>query len=96
MNNKKGKDIESWWQPGLVLFVKTSGWIGIPVIIALFVGQWLDKKYHSEPWLFLITIGFAFIISSFGIMKESIKAMKEIEKEEKDKKEDEKVGRLES
>ncbi len=83
MEEEKDKQNKSWWQPGLMLFAKTSGWIAIPIIAALFVGRWLDRKYATEPWLFLATIGAAFLISSFGIMMESIKMMKEIDKEKR-------------
>lgn len=86
MEEKKDEKIQSWWQPGLVLFAKTSGWIGVPIIVALFVGRWLDRKYGTDPWLFLSTIGVAFLISSFGIMMESIKVMKNIDKEGEGKK----------
>ena len=72
-----------WWQPGMVLFIKLSGWIAGPIIIALFIGKWLDKKYHTEPWLFLLTVGIAFLFSTFGIVYDSIKEMKKIDKEEK-------------
>lgn len=74
-----------WWQPGMILFARLSGWIGIPVIIGVFVGKWLDKKYHSEPWLFLLSVGIAFIFSTYGIVRDSLREMKRIEKEEKDK-----------
>ncbi|MDQ1284424.1 MAG: hypothetical protein QG620_772 [Patescibacteria group bacterium] len=70
-----------WWKPGLVLFTKLSGWIAGPVIIGLIVGKWLDKKYGTEPWLFLLSVGVAFLLSSFGIVKDAVKEMKRIESE---------------
>jgi Kef-type K+ transport system membrane component KefB len=72
-----------WWQPGMVLFIKLSGWIAGPVIVALFVGKWLDRKYGTEPWLFLATVGVAFVLSSVGIVYDSIKEMKRIDREER-------------
>jgi len=74
-----------WWQPGLVLFMKLSGWIAGPVIAAVFIGKWLDKKYNSEPWLFLISVGVAFFLSMFGIVRDSMKEIKKIEEEAKKK-----------
>lgn len=68
----------AWWQPSLVLFSRLSGWIGIPIIIGLFVGKWLDERYKTEPWLFLLSVGVAFVGSSIGIVKEARKAMEEI------------------
>ena len=67
------------------LFARLSGWIGGPILIAVFFGKWLDKKYHSEPWLFLLSVGVAFIFSTYGIVHDSIREMKRIEKEKKDK-----------
>ena len=67
-----------WWQPSLVLFGRLSGWIAGPVILALFVGKWLDKKYSTEPKLFLLCVGVAFIVSTFGIVKDAMEAMKKI------------------
>ena len=79
-----------WWQPGLVLFTRLSGWIAVPVILGVVVGKWLDKKYGTEPWLFLATVGVAFFLSMFGIVKDALKEMKRIEKEENAKKENDK------
>ncbi len=86
-DNKNPKDL--WWQPGLVLFVKLSGWIAGPIIAGVFIGRWLDKKYHTDPWLFLLIVGIAFLFSTIGIVRESLKEMKRIEdenKKDKDKK----------
>lgn len=85
MESNDGKN-NPWWQPGMFLFCRLSGWIGIPVIIGVFVGKWLDRKYGTEPWLFLLTVGTAFILSMFGIVRDALKAMKDIEKEAINKK----------
>lgn len=86
MENGKEKKEAPWWQPGLILFMRLSGWIAGPVIIAVFIGKWLDRKYNSEPWLFLVSVGVAFFFSMFGIVHDSIQEMKKIEKEAKTKK----------
>ncbi|MCX6763119.1 MAG: AtpZ/AtpI family protein [Candidatus Moranbacteria bacterium] len=86
MGQENSQEKIPWWQPGMVLFIKLSGWIAGPIIIALFVGKWLDKKYGTEPWLFLLTVGVAFLFSTFGIVYDAMKELKRIEKEEKDKK----------
>ena len=85
MEKEKQESTAPWWQPGLVLFYRLSGWIAGPVIFALFIGRWLDKKYKTEPWLFLICIGFAFIISTVGITKDAIREMKRIESKDEEK-----------
>ncbi|MDP2830449.1 MAG: AtpZ/AtpI family protein [bacterium] len=87
-NNSEQKKNVVWWQPPLVLFAKFSGWIAAPVIIAAFLGRWLDKKYGSEPLLFLATVGFAFLISMLGLVKTVKEEYNKIEKENKEKKKD--------
>lgn len=77
-----GDDLRApWWQPGLVLFIKLSGWIAGPIIVAVFLGEWLDKKFGTTPWLFLLTVGAAFVLSTFGIVKDALNEMGRIEKE---------------
>lgn len=71
----------AWWQPSLVLFAKLSGWIAVPIISAAFIGRMLDNIFSLEPWLFLFSIGFSFIISMFGLVKEVTREYKKIEKE---------------
>ena len=80
------KEQAPWWQPGIILFARLSGWIGGPVLVAIFLGKWLDQKYGTEPWLFLLSVGIAFGVSTFGIIKDSLAELKRIEKEENDKK----------
>lgn len=82
---KKNKQENPWWQPGMLLFGRLSGWIAGPIIAALFIGKWLDKKYDSEPWIFLASVGIAFIISSVGIVREAKVVMNKIVEDEKKK-----------
>ncbi|OGF18950.1 hypothetical protein A3G56_01240 [Candidatus Falkowbacteria bacterium RIFCSPLOWO2_12_FULL_45_10] len=80
-NKEPAKKVEApWWQPALLMFSRLSGWIIGPIILAIFLGKWLDKRYDTEPWLFLVSIGAAFLISIVGLVKD---AMKEIEKFDK-------------
>lgn len=79
-NNQK----DSWWQPGLILFIKLSSWIGIPIIIAVFVGKFLDKKFKTEPWLFLLCVGISFVFSMFALVVQGKNEMNRIEKEAKE------------
>ncbi len=69
------------WQYGLSLFVQLSGWLAVPIIIALFLGKWLDEKYQTDPWWFLLCTAMAFIITIIGIIKETFKFIKQIERE---------------
>jgi F0F1-type ATP synthase assembly protein I len=89
MEKDKNNSSAPWWQPSLVLFGRLSGWIAGPVIIAIFVGKWLDSRYGTEPWLFLLLVGVAFFLSSFGIVRDAMREMKRIEEEAKKKKKEE-------
>lgn len=83
MENKPQK---AWWQPGLEIFAQITGWMVAPIVIALFAGKALDKKYHSEPWIFLGLTFVAFFISISGIVIITVKYIKQIERETKEKK----------
>ena len=68
-NNARFQNQKAWWQPAVIMFARMSAWIAIPVILALFIGRWLDEKYSTDPVLFLAIVGFAFLISIFGLAK---------------------------
>lgn len=82
----KGKNKQNWWQPALEIFFRLSGWILAPLLLGITLGKWLDKKYSTEPWLFLATIGIAFIVSMFGLVKNAVEEFKKIEKLEAEQK----------
>lgn len=69
----------NWWQPGVELFLKLSGWVAAPVIVAVFLGKWLDEKYNTDPWLFLLFIFIAFIISNIGIAYNAIRSINDLD-----------------
>ena len=77
-NNEKTSKLN---YDALALFFELSGWIAIPIILALFIGRWLDGKWNSEPTFILISIGSAFIITVAGIIRKGKKLMKEINKD---------------
>ncbi|KKR21351.1 MAG: hypothetical protein UT50_C0009G0010 [Candidatus Moranbacteria bacterium GW2011_GWA2_39_41] len=85
--NKDNKQVKNYWKEnGLSLFFRLSGWIVGPILLAVVVGKWLDKKYQTEPWLFLLSVGIAFAISVYGMIKDALAELKRIETEEKNKK----------
>lgn len=75
------KQEKAWWQPGLMIFARSLSWLAGPVIISVFLGKWLDTKFGTDPWLLVISVGIAFIVSMVGIIGESTKQFKEIEKD---------------
>lgn len=69
------------WNLALRITARLSGWVGFPVIIGVFLGKWLDKRFGTEPWLFLATIGVSFLVSMYGLTINALKEFKRIEKE---------------
>ena len=72
---------QAWWQPALELFAQISGWLVIPIVAALFLGRWLDQRFDTEPFLFLGCLGIAFVVTMVGLIKQSVSAMKKMNKE---------------
>ena len=83
---------EQWWQPAIYTFLRLSVWIIFPVLLGIYIGKWLDQKYYTEPWLFLLSVGMAFFISMFGIVRNTLKEYAKIEKEEKQKKNNQNIN----
>jgi uncharacterized membrane protein YcjF (UPF0283 family) len=86
MQKDKKNSSKAWWQPALIIFAKFSGWIALPLIASLYLGKWLDKKYNTEPWLFLTSVAVAFLISMAGLSITVIRDFKRIEKEARNQK----------
>lgn len=55
-----------------------TAWIVIPLLVARFIGFWLDKKFNTAPWLFLACVAIAFLISMIGIVKKAKQFMNKI------------------
>ena len=87
-NDNKNKANNEWLRQGMMMFAESSGWVAFPVIGALFLGQWLDEKQNTGQLYFLSITALAFILSSVGIGMTGVKYMNRIEKEEKQKKDD--------
>ena len=84
MNEKSNKP---WWREGVLLSAKVSGYIAFPVIITSYLGKYLDKKYNTAPYLFLISIAIGFVSTIYLIWKEVKTYQRKIDKEEKEKRE---------
>jgi len=74
------------WNLALKVMANISGWIAFPVIVGLFLGQWLDNKFGTAPWLLLATLAFSFVVSMFGMVATSVKEFTAIEREAIEKK----------
>ncbi len=76
---KDKKILPQEYRQSILLFLRFSGWIIGPVIIGLIIGKWLDNKYDTAPFLFLATIGMAFIVSMIGIIRGAMMEYKKID-----------------
>jgi len=96
VDERKKEITKLWWQPAMEVFYQVTGLIAGPVIIALFLGRYLDDKYQSGQKFFFFLLALAFIVSITGIMtltkRYAKKTAKEIKKKllEKDIAEDNK------
>ncbi len=80
----KGQDPKvAWWQSGMEIFLRMSGWIGGPVIAGIVIGKYLDRKFNTAPGLFLLSVGISFAISIIALIRIGLKEMKKMEKENK-------------
>ena len=71
----------------LRLLSNITAWIVGPVIVGVFLGKWLDQKFNTDPWLFLASVGFCFLVSIFGLVKSALREFKKIEEDyQKDEK----------
>jgi len=89
MEAKQSQDTQSkkaWWAPVMVIFLRMSTWIVIPVVVAAFIGKWIDQKYGTDPWILLVCVGASFLISMVGIVRIASREYKIIESEEEQKK----------
>ncbi len=83
-NNPNSKG--AWWKPAVELFTQVSVWIVAPIVLALVFGKMLDTRYGTKPIIFLVLAGLGFLVTCIGIfrvIKDYIKKLQEIEKENK-------------
>jgi len=76
----------AWWQSGLEIFLRMSGWIGGPVIAGTLIGKYLDRKFNTTPWLFLLSVGISFIVSMIALVVIGVKEMDRIGSGDKNEK----------
>lgn len=74
------KNNKNYWVEPLKMFFRLSAWIVFPVLLGVLLGKWLDNRYNSSPKWFLIVVGLSFVISMVGLVKDTLKEYKNIEK----------------
>ena len=81
MPDMNEKQHNAWWMDPMKVFIKTSAWVAVPIIGALFLGRYLDDRFATAPWIFLGLTALAFVCSCYGIIRETLAYMRDIEKE---------------
>ncbi len=70
-----------------LLALRTAGDFGasiaVPVIVFVLIGQWLDEKYHKNPWFTIIAFVLAALISGKIIYKKAKRYGEEYQKLDK-------------
>jgi F0F1-type ATP synthase assembly protein I len=56
-----------------------TGWILVPAVAGGLLGTWLDGKYGTAPWLFLLILGLSFIISIVGVARIALSEFRRID-----------------
>ena len=67
--NKENLNKSVWWAPAVEIFSAVSSWIVVPLVGALILGKYLDKKWGTEPWMFISLAGLGFVATCVGIYK---------------------------
>ncbi|OGF36829.1 hypothetical protein A2482_03310 [Candidatus Falkowbacteria bacterium RIFOXYC2_FULL_48_21] len=83
MADKRDNLKQIWWQPAIQLFAQVSAWIVLPIVVALFVGRWLDERFDKPPTFLISCVMIAFGITCFGLVRETVRAAKKMEEEAK-------------
>ncbi|MEO5634987.1 MAG: hypothetical protein ABIS26_01395 [Candidatus Paceibacterota bacterium] len=78
-DNKTTNKEKAWWQPVMIFYVKTAGWIMIPLLVALFLGNYVKETTQSQA-LFFGSIMLGFAITCYGIYREIKTYKKDLEK----------------
>ena len=83
LKDKKAKEGKlPWWRDGLFLFMNLSGYILGPLAAGYFIGGYIDTRLNSAPWGLVSASVLGFILSTIGILVETIKYLKKVEKKE--------------
>ena len=75
----KRKDV-AWFAPAIELFSQLAAWLVFPIIVAIFLGKWLDTKFETEPKWYFLCVGISFLITMAGLVKYTLKAVRKMDK----------------
>ncbi len=81
MENDQKK--ESIWKGTYIkVFAEISAWIVGPVLISALVGNYLDAKFSTTPWILGVGLALSFTVSMIAIVKIAQKYDKDIDKKD--------------
>lgn len=69
----------------MVFYIKTAGWVMIPLILGVLVGNYVEKSSNSQA-LFFVSLMMGFGITCYGIYREIKEYKKDLDIESKNKK----------
>ena len=76
--NQQNRTEGPWWREGVKLMSDVSTWIVVPIVGALVLGKFLDKRFGTEPVIFLVLAGLGFLLTCYGIFKITKDYMKKL------------------
>ena len=71
------------WKTGVEMFSQISTGIVVPIVAGLVFGKMLDRRYGTEPKIFLLLAGLGFLVTCFGIARIARDYIKKTEGENK-------------
>lgn len=69
---------QGFWQ-ALGLAWELGYIIAIPIVILGLGGRFLDKHFHTSPWLFLAGVIISIVLTSFGLVWKFKKLLRDVE-----------------
>jgi len=79
MSTQNSKNEKVWWQPAIEVFAQISSWIVLPLLIAIFLGKWLQGKWGHEPWIYIGCVAIAFILTNVALVRIALQAAKKMQ-----------------
>lgn len=81
-NNDKKASI--WKSAYIKVFTEISAWIVGPVLVSILIGNYLDQRFNSAPWILGVALALSFTLSMVMIVKIAKKYEKDLDKNNKD------------
>lgn len=76
MTEKDPKKVTAWRQVGLLTTIPFI--LALAPIVGYLLGQYLDTRFHTRPWLGIILLGLGFVAG----VRETIKIIKISQRED--------------